>query len=79
MTERLFTFYDACAKRYGITVRQVSAIVKKYNLIHRRIYGKMAVESAAFVHAIQSEKETPTESLRDFVCRWRPQPLDPAP
>lgn len=48
-----FNFYDDCGRQYQLTHPQVVALVNKHRLPKRRIYGTMAVESAAWDRLMQ--------------------------
>ena len=40
--------YDTAARQYALTVWQVSALVGKYKLPKRKVWGRMAVDDAAW-------------------------------
>ena len=50
-----YQFYDVAGRSYGLSPRQVSAIVKKHNLPKRKIYGCMAVGTDEFRQAAEDE------------------------
>jgi hypothetical protein len=50
-----FQHYDDAGIAYGLTPRQVQAIVKRHALTKRKIYGQMAVDSDAFEKAAEGD------------------------
>lgn len=50
-----YSHYDNAGRAYGLTSRQVAALVKKHNLPKRRIWSQMAVEWDAWDNAMKEE------------------------
>lgn len=48
-----YSHYDQLERRFNLTKMQVAAIVKKYAVPKRKIWGSMAAETNAFEKAIE--------------------------
>ncbi len=48
MNGTFWLHYDTAARQYALTVWQVSALVRKHQLPKRKVWGRMAVDDAAW-------------------------------